>query len=314
MQQYNRPTANEIAALMIDNFDPNNQPASRDIIVQSRGGGLQRIKETHAAYDPLQYPLLFPHGDLGWDYSLEHSNNPPNAGQNNKVTVRQFAAYRLHPRSPQDGFIHWAGRLFHQYIVDQYAKIEQTRLSFIRHNQRKIRADVYQGLADMLHSNQPLANTGKRIILPSSFTGGQRFMMQNYQDAMALVREYGKPDLFITATCNPNWPEIRQHLYNTQQPSDRPDIVARVFRLKLKGILHDLFTKQVLGDVVASVYVTEFQKRGLPHAHILMILAQHHKPLTTEDYDKFVSAEIPDPVSQPDLYECNMRRNKIWRV
>ena len=33
-------------------------------------------------------------------------------------------------------------------------------------------------------------------------------MVQKYQDAMAIVRKYGKPDLFITFTCNPNWAEI----------------------------------------------------------------------------------------------------------
>jgi hypothetical protein len=27
-------------------------------------------------------------------------------------------------------------------------------------------------------------------------------------DAMALVRKFGKPDIFLTMTCNPNWDEI----------------------------------------------------------------------------------------------------------
>ena len=29
------------------------------------------------------------------------------------------------------------------------------------------------------------------------------------QDAMTYVRKYGYPDLFITTTTNPNWPEIK---------------------------------------------------------------------------------------------------------
>ena len=49
---------------------------------------------------------------------------------------------------------------------------------------------------------------GKRIILPSSHTGSPRYMIQNYQDAMAICRQYGNPDLFITFTCNLKWPEI----------------------------------------------------------------------------------------------------------
>ena len=59
-------------------------------------------------------------------------------------------------------------------------------------------------------------------------------MMQNYQDAMAIVRMKGKPNLFITMTCNPNWRENKDNLLPGQQASDRPDICARVFQLKKK--------------------------------------------------------------------------------
>ena len=62
---------------------------------------------------------------------------------------------------------------------------------------------------------------GKYIILPSTFIGSPRYMMQTYQDAMAIVRRFGKPDLFITMTCNPNWKEIQENLLPRQQASDR---------------------------------------------------------------------------------------------
>lgn len=66
----------------------------------------------------------------------------------------------------------------------------------------------------------------RRVILPSSFTGGPRDMKALYQDAMARVRKHGKPDLFITFTCNPHWKEIREAILNLQ-PNDRPDIISR---------------------------------------------------------------------------------------
>ena len=53
------------------------------------------------------------------------------------------------------------------------------------------------------------------IILPS----------QHYQDSMAIVREFGKPDLFITMTCNPQWREIQEKLELGQLTNDRPDLV-----------------------------------------------------------------------------------------
>ena len=98
-------------------------------------------------------------------------------------------------------------------------------------------------------------------------------MYQLYQDAMAIVRYFGKPDLFITFTCNPKWPEITKELLPYQIAADRPDLTSRVFHIKLQELLKDLCTKQCLGKVIAYVYVVEFQKRGLPHAHILLILA-----------------------------------------
>ena len=42
--------------------------------------------------------------------------------------------------------LHYFGRLFHQYIVDQFSKIELGRLNFFRFNQDKIRADKYQNI------------------------------------------------------------------------------------------------------------------------------------------------------------------------
>ena len=67
---------------------------------------------------------------------------------------------------------------------------------------KKLRVESYQGLVDHLSNNANNMNCqiGKIIILPSTFVGSPRYMMQNYQDAMAIVRSQGKPDLFITMT------------------------------------------------------------------------------------------------------------------
>lgn len=65
---------------------------------------------------------------------------------------------------------------------------------------------------------------------------------------MTLVRKFGKPDYFITFTCNPKWPEIQSALHHGEQPSDRPDICARVFKLKLNALMDDLTKKGCLGQ------------------------------------------------------------------
>src|ERR1044071_1313938 len=119
---------------------------------------------------------------------------------------------------------------------------------------------------------------------------------------MAIVRKVGKPDLFITVTCNPNWPEIKEALLSGQTAQDRPDLISRVFNMKLKAIFNDILKEDIFGKVLAYLYTIEFQKRGLPHAHVLLILAQTYKPKTVADYDTIISAEIPNKNSNPDTF------------
>ena len=146
-------------------------------------------------------------------------------------------------------YLHLCGRLFHQYLVDMYAKIEQQKLNYIKMNQQQIRSDLYSGLADAVNSGDTNAKeVGRNIILPSSYTGSPRQMFVLYQDAMSIVRKFGKPDLFITFTCNPQWEEITSALLLDQKASDRPDLIVRVFRLKLKELLSDLIKRQVFWE------------------------------------------------------------------
>nr|XP_040245211.1 uncharacterized protein LOC120964526 [Aegilops tauschii subsp. strangulata] len=127
-------------------------------------------------------------------------------------------------------------------------------------------------------------------------------MKKRHMDAMAIVHTYGKPDIFLTMTCNPKWEEITNELLPGQTAQDRPDIVARVFYGKLEAMKDMLLKKMVLGVVVAYVYVVEFQKRGLPHAHFLLIMDSTYKLLVPEQYDRLISAELPDKQKYPELY------------
>ena len=139
-----------------------------------------------------------------------------------------------------------AKRLFQQFLVNACCKIETERLKFLRHEQTALRADCYQDLRDaILDSDGDPRNVGRKVILPSTFTGGPRYMDKRQQDAMTYVRKYGHPDLFITTTTNSNWPEIKDNLLPGQDPQDRPYIVARVFRLKVQKLLEMLKSELV---------------------------------------------------------------------
>ncbi|GKC88331.1 ATP-dependent DNA helicase PIF1-like protein [Tanacetum coccineum] len=139
--------------------------------------------------------------------------------------------------------------------------------------------DLYNNVCDAITRGDTNAEgLRKRIVLAETFTGGPRYMMSNYQDAMALCRTYGNPDLFITFTSNPKWPEIFEMLSYLpgQKPHDRPKVV---------------------------IYIIEFQKGGLPHVHILLWLEEHCKCNTLAQIDDIILAEIPSQLEDPEGYK-----------
>ena len=88
-----------------------------------------------------------------------------------------------------------------------------------------------------------------------------------------------------------------------QLPSDHPDLVMCVFDMKKKALIKDIYKKGVFGQAVAYVYTIEFQKRGLPHMHLLIFLERGLKMLTPEDIDTAISAWWPDPETELKLFD-----------
>ena len=108
-------------------------------------------------------------------------------------------------------------------------------------------------------------------------------------------------------TANPHWPEIAAALLPGQKTNDRPDLITCVFELKLRSLLDDILKNGYLGQPAAHMYVIEFQKRGLPHVHILVIFANGHKLLSPMDYDHVICAEIPHQNADPELYDIRAK-------
>ncbi|KAL6896781.1 hypothetical protein ACP4OV_007353 [Aristida adscensionis] len=213
------------------------------------------------------------------------------------VSAREYYCFRLQARKQLFNILLFGGRLFQQWAVDMYIKIESMRLDWYSNpkHQKLIRAELYQGVVDVISAGETRASeVGKRIMLPRTFPWADRDMQQRFLNAMALVQRFGKPDYFITMTCNPYWEEITSNLEPRQTPQDRPDLVARVYRAKLRDMKDLLIKERYFGEVAAYAHVTEFQKRGLPHEHFLLIMKSGSKLTTPDDYDKVISAEIPD--------------------
>ena len=86
-----------------------------------------------------------------------------------------------------------------------------------------------------------------------------------------------------------------------------PDVIARVFRQKLTELLEDLTHSHVFGEPLAHAHVVTATRRGLPCAVVLLVIAPWDAAATAEELDARVSAELPDPVTQPVLYDVVSR-------
>ncbi|XP_044593840.1 uncharacterized protein LOC123271521 [Cotesia glomerata] len=222
------------------------------------------------------------------------------AETNKNVSSKDYYAYRLMIRRGLDNVILRFRELCQQFMVDMYAKIEGERLRYLRYNELKLRVEEYIHLRDAIINNADAAEIGNSVILPSSYVGSPRHMQEYIQDALTFLREYGRPCLFITFTCNPKWPEITSLLLPGQNAIHRHDITARVFRQKLKSLINFITKSHVFGPTRCWLYSVEWQKRELPHAHILVWLIDKIRP---EKIDNIISAEILDPSTDQLLFD-----------
>lgn len=55
--------------------------------------------------------------------------------------------------------------------------------------------------------------------------------------------------------------------------------------MKLEELLYDLTVKHILRKLSAFLYVIEFQRRGLPHVHVLINLVNEDKIWDKDDID-----------------------------
>lgn len=251
---HNLPSASEVAALVVR--DPTGESEGRDIVVEYKNMEPQRISEIHPKFMSMQYPLLFPYGEDGFKLEIPYKKTKGGANSRKYVTLLDYYAFYLQQHPDQGMLLLKSGHLSLQFWVDVYTCIEENRLNWIRHNQGKLRTELYSGLQDAIERGDTRTEqVGKRIIVPSSFTGGRRNKAQYLQDAFAICCWAGYPDLFITFTCNAKWPEIQYMLDEAgggQKPADRPDIVDRVFMIKLKELMRDIKEKKYFGETVAS--------------------------------------------------------------
>ncbi|WVZ78718.1 hypothetical protein U9M48_026381, partial [Paspalum notatum var. saurae] len=270
--QYNMPTTDQLAMLVVGDFTLDT--FKRDIVIEARSGQLQRISALHPR---LHGPTIgvFYEGDLSTSTNAR-----------SKITPQDYYCCLFHYKPDQPNPYLRYGNLSAQAKVDARACIDENRLWFVLNNQKKLRSESIRGIVDLCWSR---------------LCGWSRDGQAHCASCYPYRRVHGPPDFFTTFTCNAKWPEIAEAiaLHPGQKPSDRADMVVRVYNMKLEELMQDVRDGTAFGPVSAVLHTVEFHKRGLPHAHIIIWLLQDTSHPTPDFINRFISAEIPDPNEDP---------------
>ena len=172
-REYDLPQANEIGAII-----PSHESMSKNreltfaLNIVENGRMVQKlhkISQFHVFYDALHYVLLFPCGEPGWEPGLRSLRKT----KGNQLTLLQYYRFKLFDRKGNFGMLLYSGRLYHQLIVDAWAKIEEQRLCWVRNNQKTIRAQMYAAL-------DPKSD-GRKIIFPQFSLDHQDFFKNHFR-------------------------------------------------------------------------------------------------------------------------------------
>jgi hypothetical protein len=279
-------TRPEIAACIVLDNTTSLQLKPRQLVVATRADHIQHVPTVSRMWEPLAYPLLFPEGTLGWgviDSTQTHGANDTYEDGVNAPTTQMWHYRARLLREPRFQLF---GRLTNEYVVDMFSRDLECRLAYIRANQLRLRQQ------ESLLADVPQSEASSNIYLPASFLGSARWASEQVADALAIAAELGNPTFFVTMTCNPQWPEITSRLGPGQDFTDVPLIVVRVYKRMLSVLEKTLKTMfPNAGHYMYILHSIEFQKRGLPHAHILI---KFPKPcMEPHEIDQVVSAEMP---------------------
>ena len=285
------PSGKEIAALI---FKDDAQSRSKRFVYTFPRTGPGEICDRprfvpiwSPTYSSLQYPLLLFHGEPGWSPGY-YKEDPPYDSRTLSTTcdkpikIWTFVRQRI----LCEKVFHILSVLAQEYACDAYSRQEDSTLDYIGSNKCQKRITQYKALRSAVGTTP----TGKK--LPTAFHASPANRKKRQLDGMAVVTRKGRPSLMVTVTCNGFWPEIQANLLPGQCAMDRPDLCNRVFKIKLKAIMNDL-KNNLYGKAIYHLSVIEFQKRGMPHSHIV-IRFDGLSPEARQEVGKWVWTNLPD--------------------
>ncbi|XP_021770753.1 uncharacterized protein LOC110734939 [Chenopodium quinoa] len=143
---------------------------------------------------------------------------------------------------------------------------------------------MHVAVSAVANGKRDASNVGQSVILPPTFLGCPRDLSRRYLNAITLIQRFGKPDLFVTMTSNPNWPEIKAELDPGEKAQDRPDLIACVFRAKLIALKRKLWMKMSLEPALNDKFTcAEIPSSDNPYLRKIVLRHMMRGPCGKED-------------------------------
>ena len=183
------------------------------------------IPPTSPFLETLQFPLLFETGTGGWRAGVHGSTVSTTGGA---MTLMQYTCSMLY----QNERLAHAGRAAQEWALFMDSRNLERKCEFLRH------CPQVQTRRGTVRAGDPGVRAGR---MPGGgIPGSKAYNAALVEDCLAVIARLGKPTYFITFTANPAWAEVLAALEPGQTAADRPDIVLRVFHLKLRDLMEDL--------------------------------------------------------------------------
>ena len=242
------------------------RPSTVAAVVQAITGRTRNVPFGDKRYEQYAYPLFDPYGENGWFQQYNEGGRERFEDVNgNQLTLRKYLRF-MFCQSKIQRFI---PKLQQEWLLDMVSRSDSMNQSVLA--QIMNASDVKRSATvNELRRAADAKSTGKRCSIPASVRGSPAYRREKVDMGMAHVYRYGPPTLFLTITCNPYWKEIQDNLEIGHSWFDDPFLVNIVFYEKHTRLIADIKAGKHFGGrkAVYIQYSIEFQKRGIPHAHV----------------------------------------------
>ncbi|XP_074296908.1 uncharacterized protein LOC141627568 [Silene latifolia] len=215
------------------------------------------------------------------------------------------------------------------YIYDTEEEVQNRKNAISPGDPSRFNDELIRLLENMIDSHNTIAKTFRKVrdrltvntdnevsikFISRRSSDGRTYNLPTVSEVAALIEgdigpHMEKRDIIVRRSCGSYDPTIRIAILTTMLSNAvgrgdvEPSSAGTRFIVPSSFPGGDNWKKaNFLDTMTIFVYTIEFQKRGLPHAHIVLFLHREDKFATAADVDKIISAEIPDPTTDPVLH------------